>query len=81
MLFDGGMAASTLARDLLTLTEAAAELGKSERTLRRLVAAGRLEPVRLADRVFVRRSDVDRMVAPQLEGADTARERLPHRPP
>jgi len=49
---------------LLTQTEAAAALGLSRRTMHRLLAAGSLQPVRIAGlgRPRYRRSDVEALV-------------------
>lgn len=56
--------------DLLSSPEAAAELGPSftARMVKWYIETGRLTPVRIGQRTFVRRSDLARMVA-EAEGA------------
>lgn len=48
---------------LLTMPEAAAVLGLSERTIRRLVAAGEITPVKVLGRPRLRRDDLTAYVA------------------
>src|SRR5689334_7077974 len=57
--------------DLLTVQETAALLRVSPVTVRRYIAAGRLEAIRVGRGVRVRRKAVERVVAPVVSRAET----------
>lgn len=57
---------------LLTLAEAAERLRVSVKTVRREIADGRLNPVRVRSRILLRQSDLDNYIACQSAGGATA---------
>jgi excisionase family DNA binding protein len=62
------MTTATASEELLTLAEAAALCGRSEKTVARWVAAGKLPARRVLGRVRIARADLEALLVPQRVG-------------
>ncbi|HET7385585.1 MAG TPA: helix-turn-helix domain-containing protein [Nocardioidaceae bacterium] len=69
---------ATPSRRVISLTEAAEILGVSTKTVRRYIAAGELDAVRLGRRTIrIKTESLDRLIdAPSTPGADTSRDQI-----